>query len=149
MLLKRLSILEDSVIIFFASVCITILNIILSSHFISLLFVGIEFILFTKALRRGYYYALFSVVVTFLIVENLNGFKPFSLSLLSYFIYLFILPMTNKFFSTLEVKRQLFAVTFYIFLFLLLSIVYELNISLIFLVITNIIVDFTILGLLL
>lgn len=84
--------LDNPFFLFFLLVLIVITNLIASIHFLLILFGGILFTAFYRTLQKKYYYSTSLVVIAFLFVEINCGLKPFSLSLLSYFIYIFIIP---------------------------------------------------------
>src|SRR5574344_908758 len=68
------------------------INFLASTHFLVILFAGVLSTLFYRTLKQKYYYSFALVVLSFLFIELNMGLKPFSLSLLSYFVYIFIIP---------------------------------------------------------
>lgn len=120
-------------------------NFILSIHFIIIIFAGILSNAFYKTLKQKYYYSLFFVVLAFLLIELNLGLKPFSLSLLSYFIYLFLIPRYEQ----RETNIFLYTVFFYLGLALIWYIFFDLNLHLAYVLFMNLLLDFILIGILL
>ena len=55
---------------------------------------------FLEALDKEYYYILLMSIFTFLIIENTHGLAVFSFSLISLFMYFFIIPRLKHLFSS-------------------------------------------------
>lgn len=84
--------LDNPMFLFFLLVFCVTLNLIASIHFLIILFGGIIFTAFYRTLQKKYYYSFVLVIIAFLFIEINSGLKPFSLSLLSFFIYIFVIP---------------------------------------------------------
>ena len=110
------NILDNPIFVFILSFFIVMINIIFSSHFLSLLFAGVMFTAFIKMLEEKYYYSLLWVSITFLIIENIQGFKLFSLTLLSLFIYIFVKPILQRIFVSFELLKMIYIILFYSFM---------------------------------
>lgn len=84
--------IDNPVFLIFLLLFSVSINFLASTHFIVILFAGVLSTVFYRTLKQKYYYSFALVVLSFLFIELNMGLKPFSLSLLSYFIYLFIIP---------------------------------------------------------
>ena len=89
---------------------VTLVNSLFSIYFISIFLSGIVFVLFMETLEKEYYYILFSTVITFLVIESIQGLPTFSMSLISLGLYYFIIPRIKHIFSSYLTYR--FTVTF-------------------------------------
>ena len=78
--------------LFIIFICISIVNIISTTHLISILLVGVIYYIFSLTLYYKEYYKLIWSILTFLVFEINFGFPLFSISLFSYFIYLVVVP---------------------------------------------------------
>lgn len=135
----------STVIIIF--ICAILINFISSIYFNPVFLAGVLFLTFIKILKREYYYSAFFLALAMLYLELNNGFKPFSLILLSCFIYSFIVPYIKRIISYSQLNEYLYIFVFYLgFTFL-----YILNNSyssdLFFTIFINIVIDFLIVGL--
>jgi hypothetical protein len=88
-------------------------NILFSTYFIPIFLSGIIFLMFLHSLKKEYYYLLFFSIVTFLIIENTHGLKPFSFTFISVFIYFFIIPKVKHLFSSSSFSEFFYIVIFY------------------------------------
>ncbi|AXK49152.1 hypothetical protein CRU87_08520 [Aliarcobacter trophiarum LMG 25534] len=84
--------IDNPVFLIFLLLFSVSINFLASTHFVVILFAGVLSTVFYRTLKQKYYYSFALVVLSFLFIELNMGLKPFSLSLLSYFIYLFIIP---------------------------------------------------------
>jgi len=107
-------------IIFFMFVVVSLVNIILPVHFISIFLAGIVFMAFIECVKQGYWYSLVFVILSFVFIETSHGLNIGVLSLLSFFIYAFIIP---------KLKYILKSKTFYI---LVVNIIFYLGIVILF-----------------
>ncbi|MDZ7818298.1 MAG: hypothetical protein U5K55_06645 [Aliarcobacter sp.] len=88
--------LDNPFFLFIVLLIAITVNTISSIHFLLVMLAGILFTAFYRCLRKRYLYSLAFVIIAFLFIEINTGLKPFSLSLLSLFIYVFILPRAVK-----------------------------------------------------
>ncbi len=144
----RKNIFDNPIIIFLLFVGVSLVNIIFSVHFVSIIFAGVVFIAFTKTLKNKYYYSLFLVILTFLIIENVQGFRPFSLVALSLFIYIFLKPYLQQIFTSSELVRNLYVIIFYLGMVLIYSFFNNFDIIILPIIVINILIDIIILGML-
>ncbi len=128
---------------------VIIVNILSSTYFTSLFLAGVVFIIFLECLKKEYYYMLILAIFTFLVIENTHGFKFFSLSLISLFLYYFIIPRIKHLFSSDALGEIFYIISFYgtIFLFYIYTNSYDISTYFIFAV--NLIIDCIIVGVLL
>jgi len=128
---------------------VIMVNILFSTYFLSFFLAGVVFTIFLECLRKEYYYMLILSIFTFIVIENTHGFKIFSLSLISLFLYYFIIPKIKHLFSSNALKEVFYIFSFYaiFFLFYIYTNSFELSSYFIFLI--NLIIDFIIVGVLL
>ncbi|MGB3751162.1 MAG: hypothetical protein WA945_06300 [Arcobacteraceae bacterium] len=134
---------------FFILSIIAILNILFSSYFVSFFLAGVVFKIFAIAIRKEFNYLLIFSVITFLIIENTQGLKLFSLTLISFGIYYLIIPRIKHLFSSVLMLDCLFIFFFYVcfYLMVLFYSIFELPILITFGI--NFIIDILIVGFLL
>jgi len=133
--------------IFGFCVGISLINILFSVHFISIMLVGILLVSFFKAIDKKYYYSLFFIILTVLIVENTQGFRSFSLVALMIFMYIIIKPNIERIFSSSDILKTLCIVIFYLFIFGFLGMTDGFSITLAFSLFINLFIDIIIVGL--
>jgi hypothetical protein len=143
----RNSLFDNPIIIFIMLIFVSLSNILTSIYFLYLLFAGLVFTAFLRALDKKYYYSLTALLITFLIIETNQGLPLFSLSLWSLFIYIFILPLlkfslTSSFLSTL-----LLIFIFYFGMIVLFKIVGNITTEFISRILLNYVIDIIIVGL--
>lgn len=107
------NLLDNPIFIFIFSIVAIFLNTILSSHFLLLIFSGFLFLAFNTALKNRYMYSLFVVIITFTIIEYNIGLKLFTLSIISLFLYVFILPFLNRINSFNKSNSYVYIIIFY------------------------------------
>ena len=134
--------LDNPIFLLTILILAVISNLIASVHFLLVLFVGIIFTAFYRTLKKRYYYLFFLVIVAFLFIEINSGLKPFSLSLLSFFIYIFIIPRyeSNSFSSLVYV------IFFYLGLTIMWFLSFGLDERIIFALIINLFIDLLFFG---
>jgi hypothetical protein len=67
-------------------------NVISTTHFYPILFIGVIYYLFSNLLHKKEYYKLFWFLPAFLIFEVNFGLPIFSMIILSYIVFSFIIP---------------------------------------------------------
>ena len=134
--------LDNPIFLLTILILAVISNLIASVHFLLVLFVGIIFTAFYRTLKKRYYYLFFLVIIAFLLIEINSGLKPFSLSLLSFFIYIFIIPRyeSNSFSSLVYV------IFFYLGLTIMWFLSFGLDERIIFALIINLFIDLLFFG---
>lgn len=124
---------------------ISLVNIISSTYFMFFLVAGVVFKIFSLSLDKGYNYLLIVCILTFLIIENTQGLRLFSLTLISLIVYYLIIPRIKHFISSDTVASFIFILFFYFFLYSIVSSDTNILISLLI----NFIIDILIVGLIL
>ena len=104
--------LDNPIFLFILLVIAVTINIISSIHFLLIMLAGILFTAFYRCLRKRFLYSLTFVVIAFLFIEINTGLKPFSLTLLSLFIYIFILPRMEDSISYNSVNSYIYILFF-------------------------------------
>jgi hypothetical protein len=138
--------LDNPIFLFIVLLIAITINAIASIHFLLIMFAGILFTAFYRCLRKRYLYSLTFVVIAFLFIEINTGLKPFTLTLLSLFIYIFILPKDEKHTSYNLSSSYIYIIFFYIGLLILWSIIFGLNTHILITLAINIIIDLIFFG---
>lgn len=125
---------------------IVLSNIIFSTYFIPVLLVGTIFKIFLDALKKERYYLLSFIILIFLIIEVNQGFKLFSLSLISLFLYYFIIPKLKHLFSSSILIDSTFIFSFYLSIAIMIQFFDKLNFDTFLIFIANFIIDILIIG---
>ncbi|MCK5111103.1 MAG: hypothetical protein KAQ94_06250 [Arcobacteraceae bacterium] len=146
-MMRRKDIFSDQFAIFSFFIIVSLVNIISSVHFIPIMFAGIVFIVFNELLQKRYYYSLFWILLTFLVIENIQGFGTFSLFFTALFIYLFIKSSVAHIFSSSDLTKSLYIIIFYVSMIFVYSIFNGFNILSLSIIAINIILDIIIVGL--
>jgi len=140
--------LSNPFIIFGIFLIVSILNIVLSVHFITILFAGLIFTSFIHSINFKYYWSLVFSILAFVFIEISNGLSIGSLSLVSFFIYIFIVPKIGNYLKSQILYFGILNIIFYIGVFLLFSINSEINNILVSKIILNFILDLFLVSLL-
>lgn len=105
--------------------------------------------IFMESVKNNYHYLLLACFATFCFIESMHGLSIFSLSMISVFVYVLLIPQVKHLFSS-----KVFAKFLYLFLFYLSFFIYTYmisthveNIYITFLI--NLLLDGVIIGLLL
>lgn len=138
--------LDNPIFLFIVLLIAITVNIISSIHFLLIMFAGILFTAFYRCLRKRYLYSLTFVVIAFLFIEVNIGLKPFTLSLLSLFIYVFVLPKDENHTSYNLSSSYVYIIFFYLGLLILWAIVFGLNTTIILTLFINVIIDLLFFG---
>lgn len=141
--------LENPLFLFTFLLIAIVLNTIASIHFLLIMLSGILFIAFYICLKKKYLYSLFFVILTFLFIEVNSGFKPLSLSLLSLFLYIFVLPKISRTVSFSSLNNYLYIIIFYIGVIIIWSLSTDINETVAKAIVLNILIDLIFLGTLL
>ncbi|QKF59516.1 hypothetical protein ACN2EN_07250 [Aliarcobacter lanthieri] len=129
--------LDNPFFLFFLLVFAVSINFLASIHFLVILFAGVLSTAFYRTLKQKYYYSFGFVIIAFLIIELNMGLKPFSLSLLSFFMYLFIIPRYEQ----SHTNGFLYIIFFYIGLAILWYLFFHFENISIYILIINLIID--------
>tara|TARA_B110000046_G_C13016189_1_gene408884 strand:+ start:551 stop:970 length:420 start_codon:yes stop_codon:yes gene_type:complete len=124
---------------------ISLVNIISSVYFVTFLIAGVVFKIFSLSLDKGYNYLLILCIITFLIIENTQGLRLFSLTLISLSVYYLIIPHIKHFVFSETVASFIYIFFFYLILYSIVA--SDTNIAMSLLI--NFIIDILIVGLIL
>ena len=138
--------LDNPIFLFIVLTLAVMVNTISSIHFLLVMFAGILFTIFYRCLKERYLYSLAFVVIAFLFIEINTGLKPFSLSLLSLFLYIFILPKDENYSYDNLSSSYIYILIFYIGLLIIWSVVFELNETILITIFVNILIDLIFFG---
>ena len=145
--MHRKNLFDNPIFVFLLSVFASLINILFSVHFISIMFAGVLFLAFVKALENRYFYSLIWIILAFLVVENIQGFRVFSLVALALFISIFIKPYIEHIIASTDFLKNLFVIIFYLSMIILYSFINGFDINLVITIVINIIIDLIIIGL--
>lgn len=106
--------LDNPLFLFILLVIIITVNTISSIHFLLIMLAGVLFTAFYNCLKKKYLYSLILVIFTFLFIEINTGLKPFSLTMLSFFLYIFIIPRIENIVSFSSLNPYIYIILFYI-----------------------------------
>ncbi len=101
---------------------------------------------FSVCLKKSYYYSLAFVILTIILIEVNNGFKPLSVVLLVTFIYIFVAPYIKRVLSFNTLNPYIYMTTFYIGLYFLWLLNNDITTHLNYTLMINLIIDFIIFG---
>lgn len=132
------------ILIFFSSILI---NFISSIYFSPIFLIGVVFLAYIHLIKKEYVYALFLLTLNILFLEQNNGFRAFSLILLIFFSYAFVVPFIKRVLSFSSLYNYLFVFFFYVGLTAIYVLNYSYSHDLLFIVFVNILIDFMIIGL--
>ncbi|AXH12489.1 hypothetical protein [Halarcobacter bivalviorum] len=138
--------LDNPFYIFLFCIFALIINTISSIYFFPIMLLGILFIAFYICMEKNYNYTLFFLGFTILIIEINSGFKPFSIILLSFFIYAFIIPYVSRVLSVDGINLYVYLVIFYCGLLLLWLLNNDISFQLNFFLLINLVLDLIIFG---
>ena len=138
--------LDNPFFLFILLLIVVSINTISSIHFLLVMFAGILFTAFYRCLRKRYLYSLTFVVIAFLFIEINSGLKPFSLSLLSLFIYIFILPKVENSNTYNSSNSYIYIIIFYIGLIVLWSLFFGMDERIFFTLMINTFIDLIFFG---
>lgn len=128
---------------------VILVNILSSTYFITIFLAGVIFTIFLECLKKEYYYMLLLSIFTFLVIENSHGLKFFSLTLISLFLYYFIIPKIKHLFSSSSFREIFYIISFYITLFLVYIYTNNFELSSYYIFLINLIIDAIVVGVLL
>ena len=125
---------------------VCLVNIISSSYFISFFLAGVVFKILSIAIKEEYNYVFLLTIITFLIIENTQGLKLFSLTIIALLVYYFIIPRIKHLFSSSIMGDFLYMFSFYIIYYLMIQVysVFDMSIFIMFLI--NFVIDLLIVG---
>ncbi|PUE63667.1 hypothetical protein [Arcobacter caeni] len=138
--------LHNPIFLFIVLALAVMVNTISSIHFLLVMFAGILFTIFYRCLKERYLYSLAFVVIAFLFIEINSGLKPFTLSLLSLFLYIFILPKDENYSYDNLSSSYIYIIIFYIGLLIIWSVIFGLNETMIITIFANILIDLIFFG---
>lgn len=143
------NLLDNPFFLFIFCITAILVNTIFSAYFLMITFSGFIFLMFYVALKNKYYYSLIVVIMTFTILEYNMGLKMFTLSIISMFLYVFIIPLVSRFNFFNKNNKYVNITIFYAVLYLTWGINTSFSEILYFTLLINLLVDAFLLGVLL
>jgi len=128
---------------------VSIINIIFTTYFVTFLLAGVAFKIFALSIKKEYNYMLLVSIFVFLVIENAQGFFPFSLTLISVIVYYFIMPKIKHIFSSKFMYDVLFVFCFYLLMYINAQVYSSFDLQMVFKMFMNFIIDIIIIGLIL
>ena len=125
---------------------ICIINIIFSTYFISLFLAGVVFKILTISIRKEHNYVFIFSILTFLIIENTQGLKLFSLTITALLVYYFIIPRIKHLFSSSLMSDFLFVFLFYVIFYIQVQVYSSFDLSLLITFLISFFIDILIVG---
>jgi len=138
--------LDNPIFLFIVLVLAVTVNAIASIHFLLVMFAGILFTAFYRCLKKRYLYSLTFTIIAFLFIEINTGLKPFSLTLLSLFIYVFILPRDESYTSYNVSNSYVYIGFFYLGLLIVWSVLFGFDLDILITLFINLIIDLIFFG---
>jgi len=139
--LFRNSLFDNPFAIFLLFLSVILTNIILSVHLISIFLAGVVFVAFVRALQKRYYYSLILIIFCFNIIETTQGLKLFSLTILSLFIYIFIIPKLKVLLTSINIYSVILLFIFYMGIMILFSFLGTINSLFVSKIVVNYFID--------
>ena len=137
----RNSLFDNPFAIFLLFLSVIFTNIILSVHLISIFLAGVVFVAFVRALQKRYYYSLILIIFCFNIIETTQGLKLFSLTILSLFIYIFIIPKLKVLLTSINIYSVILLFIFYMGIMILFSFLGTINSLFVSKIVVNYFID--------
>jgi hypothetical protein len=138
--------LDNPVFLFTLLIIAITVNTISSIHFLLIMLSGVLFMGFYNCLKKKYLYSALFIVFTFLFIEVNSGLKPFSLTMLSLFLYIFIIPRIDNIMSYSPINSYIYIILFYIGLIIFWSISLGLSENIFSVLIINALIDLIFFG---
>ena len=138
--------LDNPFFLFLVLLLAVVINTISSIHFLLIMLAGVLFTGFYRCLKKRYLYSLTFIIIAFLFIEVNTGLKPFSLTLLSLFIYIFILPKMEDSTSYNFANSYIYIIFFYIGLIIMWTFYFGLTEDIFGVLIINALIDLVFLG---
>lgn len=123
-----------------------IVNIVFSSYFISFFLAGVVFKILTIAIKEEYNYVFMLSIVSFLIIENTQGLKLFSLTIIALLVYYFIIPRLKHLFSSSLIGDLLYIFSFYLLYYMSIQLYSEFDLAILIIFLINFAIDLIIVG---
>jgi hypothetical protein len=98
---------------------VSLLNIVFATYFIPLILAGIVFKILYDSINNSYNYMVIYSVFTFAVIENTQGLRIFSLTLISLVIYFFIIPRIKHILSSSLFSQVVYISIFYFSFYLM------------------------------
>ena len=138
--------LHNPIFLFTLLIFIITINTISSIHFMMILLAGILFMGFSVCLKNKYLYSLCFIILTFIFIEINAGLKPLSLTLLSLFLYIFVIPLINRVVSLHKFDDYIFIFLFYVGIIIIWSISMDMTFDIFTTILINLIIDLLFFG---
>lgn len=139
--------LENPIFLFILLILIVTVNTISSIHFLLITLSGVLFNAFYVCLKKRYIYSFIFVIITFLFIEINSGLKPFTMILLSFFLYIFVIPKIERTVSFNALNPFINIIFFYIGLIIIWYFAFDLGDNIMSVLLINMLIDLIFFGL--
>lgn len=139
---------DNPIFIFLFCIFAIFVNTLSSVYFFPIFLLGSLFMTFFVCLKKGYYYSLSLVMLSILLIEINNGFKPLSVILLTIFVYAFIAPYIKRVLSFNSLNSYIYISIFYLGIYILWAINNQITTQLNYTLLINLVIDFIVIGVL-
>ena len=143
------NLLDNPFFLFMFCITAILINTIFTAYFMLVTFSGFIFLMFYVALKNRYYYSLMFVIITFTFLEYNMGLKLFTLSIISLFLYVFIIPFVSRINSFNNYNKYINITIFYGVLYIIWGMNTSFSETLYFTLLINLLIDAFLLGVLL
>ena len=127
-------------------IVISVINILFSSYLIPFFLVGMVFKIFSDAINKDHNYLLIFTIITFLIIENTQGLKLFSLTIIALIVKFLIIPKIKQLLSSRMMSSFIYIFSFYILFYLSVQISSSFDSNMLFIFIINFLIDILLVG---
>ncbi len=138
------TLLENPIAIFIILLIVSVVNLFLPVHFISILLAGVTYKIFSKSLETEQYLSVGYMIIAFSVIELAQGLKLFTLTLLAFFIYLVVAPRLKNILASIKLSASVTIFIFYIGILEFFHIAGEIDFSLFAILLLNCIIDIVI-----
>lgn len=146
--MQKYSLMDNPIVVFILFLVIGVSSIFLPVHFLSLLLIGVVYLFFAKSIEEEYYSSLTFMILAFTFIELSQGLKLFSLSLLAFFIYIFLYPLLKQALASEKLVRIIVVFIFYLGTLALFNFIGEISYELGAILLINYFIDIALIGLL-
>ena len=137
---------DNPIFIFLFCIFAIFVNTLSSVYFFPIFLLGSLFMAFFVCIQKGYFYSLSLVMLSILLIEINNGFKPLSVILLTIFIYVFIAPYIKRVLSFNSLNSYIYISIFYLGLYILWAMNNQITTQLNYTLLINLAIDFIVFG---
>jgi hypothetical protein len=133
--------MNNNIYLFLSFICISLVNIISTTHFFPIMLIGVNFVIFSHLLHKEEYYKITFPILTFLVFEINFGIPYFSTALLSFVFLRLLLPYLKTTFTFSSSNYYIQNMLFYFLFTLCVSIFLGISFDTLTMIILNLLLD--------